>query len=412
MLGYVEMVEAVVWIQTDVESSVSLRYWPIDDKTNSSTVTTTTLNAEARTAHFLCAPLAPGVTYNYEIFIGEDAQSFDRPLQFTAQELWQWRSDPPTFTMAAGSCAYINEEKFDRPGTPYGGDYQIFESIVTKDPDMMLWLGDNIYLREPDWYTKTGYHHRYTHTRSCPEMQSLLSHCPNYAVIDDHDFGPNNGDGSFINKSIALDAFQTFWANPSYGLDGEPGTTTQFTFVDVDFFLLDNRTERVNSGIKGVKEAVIGKDQRKWLIQALSNSTATYKIVAIGGQVINDVAIYENLAQYPEERTEILEGIDENKITGVIFLTGDRHHSELSMKKLAGGIKVYDLTVSPLTSTTYDHSTEPNTHRIKGTYYGGRAFSTLTFETKEGVRQVCLRLFDSNGKLIWEKILNPSDFKS
>ena len=59
--------------------------------------------------------------------------------------------DPPAFSFVTGSCAFINEAKYDRPGKPYGGGYEIFESMAADDPDMMLWLGDNIYLREVDF---------------------------------------------------------------------------------------------------------------------------------------------------------------------------------------------------------------------------------------------------------------------
>ena len=37
----------------------------------------------------------------------------------------------------------------------------------------MLWLGDNVYFREPD-DSKTGVYHRYTHDKSTEELQGLL----------------------------------------------------------------------------------------------------------------------------------------------------------------------------------------------------------------------------------------------
>ena len=76
----------------------------------------------------------------------------------------------PDFRLATGSCTYINEPELDRPGKPYGGDYQIFDAMVAQKPDLMVWLGDNAYLREADWSTRTGIYHRYSHTRSAPEL--------------------------------------------------------------------------------------------------------------------------------------------------------------------------------------------------------------------------------------------------
>ena len=51
----------------------------------------------------------------------------------------------------------------------------------------MLWLGDNVYLRE-DFHGQQSIYDRYTHT-STPEMANLLSSASNYAIWDDHDYG-------------------------------------------------------------------------------------------------------------------------------------------------------------------------------------------------------------------------------
>ena len=85
--------------------------------------------------------------------------------------------------------------------------------MAADDPDMMLWLGDNIYLREVDFQSYEGFLHRYTHARETPEMKNLLKACPNYAIWDDHDFGPNDSDGSWVHADWSREAFQTFWSN-------------------------------------------------------------------------------------------------------------------------------------------------------------------------------------------------------
>jgi hypothetical protein len=124
---------------------------------------------------------------------------------------------------ATGSCAYINEAAYDRPGNPYGSEYEIFEAINESKPDFMIWLGDNMYLREPDWNSWTGITKRWTHSRSVPEMQPLLASAHHYAIWDDHDYGPNNSDRGWWNKNQTYEAFQLFWANPSYGIGDMKG---------------------------------------------------------------------------------------------------------------------------------------------------------------------------------------------
>ena len=159
----------------------------------------------------------------------------------------------------------------------------------------MLWLGDNVYFREPD-DSRTGIYNRYTHDRALNELQPLLGSVHHYAIWDDHDYGPNNSDRSFIHKDITYQAFQDFWANPSYGIENKGGITTQFRWSDIDFFLMDNRYFRTPQNRKHIYKEILGKEQVEWLIDALLNSKAPFKIIAIGGQFLNSESIYENLS--------------------------------------------------------------------------------------------------------------------
>lgn len=76
----------------------------------------------------------------------------------------------------------------------------------------------------------------------------------------------------------------------------------------------------------------------RWIrsIRALKASSAPFKLVAIGSQVLNDAADYENYATMPQERAELLRRIEEEGIHGVLLL-GDRHFTELSEVKLKDG---------------------------------------------------------------------------
>lgn len=403
MLGYVEMREALIWVQTETPTTVELTYHPIDDESAAVSLWKETKREEANTAHFVLEYLLPGEEYFYYFTIHGEVFSLNS-YSFKTQPLWQYRTEPPAFTFATGSCAYINEERFDRSGPGYGGDYRIFETMASLNPDMMLWLGDNIYLRTPDVGSRSGIHHRYTHTRQVPELQKLLVTCPNYAIWDDHDYGPNDADRSFIHKDWTLEAFKLFWGNPSYGIPGQEGITSQFTFGDADFFLMDNRYYRSNYHLSNSEHQIWGEEQVDWLIEALKYSKAPFKFVATGGQFLSDAALYENHAQYETERQEVLSRIAREKIKGVVFLTGDRHHTELS-KTTMNGIDLYDLTASPLTSTSYDHSAEPNTLRVEDTIVGERNFCTLTIDGPRKERVLTIRCYDTEGKELWNQII-------
>jgi len=404
MIGHVSMRSAQLWIQTNHEADVQVRYAPVGSDVEVSTPVQRTHQESAFTAHVNLDGLEPGTSYSVSFVV--DGEPLVESVEVRTQVLWDYRMDPPAFKFVTGSCAYINEEAYDRPGRPYGGGYEIFESMAAEAPDMMLWLGDNIYLREVDFQSYSGFLHRYTHTRSTPEMANLLKVCPNYAIWDDHDFGPNDSDGSWVHADWSRESFKTFWSNPSYGLPEAPRCiSTAFRFVDMEFFLLDNRTYRVNHYNKTNDPQVLGQDQIDWLIQALRKSRAPYKFVVVGGQVLSDAAVYENVAQFPSERQQILERLEAEDIRGVVFLSGDRHTTELSELTLANGRKVYDLTVSPLTSGPGHARDEPNTLRVEGTYVEQRNYAVLSFAGPRKDRTCTIEVKGTDGTSLWKRDL-------
>jgi alkaline phosphatase D len=213
MLGYVDMKEVMLWAQTTQSAKVYFEYWPTDkpNEKHKTAVVKTEKNA-GYTAHCIADELEPGIAYTYRLRINGKSIARPYPTTFKTQSLWQWRTDPPAFSVATGSCNYVNETQYDRPGKPYGDAHRIFTNIAAQHPDLMVWLGDNTYLREVDWNTRSGMYHRYTHSRSLPEMQPLLASTAQYAIWDDHDYGPNDADATWVHKDIALDVFKDFGA--------------------------------------------------------------------------------------------------------------------------------------------------------------------------------------------------------
>lgn len=411
MLGYNEMREVLLWVQTQSAAEVQFAYWEAGrEQEKRYTKTVTTAPEGAYTAKGI-AVVEPGRQYEYQLLINQQAVALPYPTVFTAQPLL--RSDDehlPDFRIALGSCTNVLDPAYDDPDPEFSARYQIFTSIYQQSPDLMLWLGDNIYLGDPDWYTRTGIFHRYTHTRSIAELQPLLAAAHHYAISDDHDFGPNDSDRSFIHKDKTLEAFELFWGNPTFGLPGVAGAISFFRYLDIDFFLLDNRYHRSPNNRTTGARTVLGKEQLEWLIDALTYSKAPYKMVLIGGQVLNTAAVFENYANhYPEERQYLLRRIEEENITGVLFLSGDRHHSELSRYVNNRGNAVYDLTISPLTSRSYDAEDEPNRLRIPGTQVGIQNFGIIQVTGPREARRLEIEVRDTRGSLLWQYTIPPDN---
>jgi alkaline phosphatase D len=276
----------------------------------------------------------------------------------------------------------------------------------------MLWLGDNIYLREADWTSPRGIAARYAHARAMPHLQPLLGAVHHAATWDDHDYGPNDSDRSFPLKNRAREVFDLYWSNPpfdAYDPAEGPGVYRHFSWSDVDFFLLDNRTFRapVNAP-DGPDKALLGDAQTRWLLDALTASRAPFKVVVSGTQVLNPLAIQENWARHPDARQALLDALRARRVEGVVFLSGDRHHSELIRLDLPGLYPLYDFTSSPLTAGVGDGD-PPHPARVEGTMLRERSFGMLTIEGARGARTLTLQALSAGGEVRWTHTLRAQD---
>lgn len=414
MVGYATMREVALWAQTEGPADVHAVYW--DTASPGTRFSTDTVRTRAETAHVArlrAAPLEPGRTYRYEVHVEGRRIERPYPLRFQSLELWQWRQDPPPFRMALGSCAYVNEPRYDRPGEPYGGGYEIFRAIHEARPDAMLWLGDNTYLREADWNSRTGILHRYSHTRALEELQPLLASTHHYAIWDDHDYGPDNSDRSFWNKELTREAFRLFWPSPCpNGIAGVGGTACTFRWSDVRFFLLDNRWHRApNDRLTGPKP-MLGDAQIEWLVDALVSSRATFNVVAIGSQVLNPVHDNENYSRYPAERARLLERIRQEGVEGVVFLSGDRHVTEISRLDRPDSYPLYEFTISPLTASVDEEAVgEPNFRRVEGTQVDERNFAVMEVTGPREDRVMSITIHDRTGGELWSRSLRAAELR-
>ncbi len=418
MIGRVNKTDVKLWVQTKKKARVSFKYWEKAKPANvHQTESKTTQKSDAYIAKFIIDGLKPNTTYAYRLYINKKEVKFSYATEFTTQDVWLWHHAPADFSFAFGSGAYINDPVFDRSGRPYGGQYEIYQNIAYKKPNFMIWDGDNTYLRQNEWDSKSGMIYRYTHDWSIPEKQQLFATVPHYAIVDDHDFGPNDSDGSFWNKDNALKIFDLFWANPDY-VSGLKSATSQFSYNDAEFFLLDNRYYRDPNTLKSKDhKTILGKKQLEWLKKALVFSKARFKFIVMGGQFLNTARAYETYSNhgFDKERLDIIDFIYAEGLKNVIFLTGDRHMTEISLLDNGKNFpKIWDITVSPFTSGPNTHAeNEPNRLRIPNSLIEVRNFAIFKLEGKGKDRHIKINFYDQKGKLIKDfTIKQDSDYQA
>lgn len=321
------------------------------------------------------------------------------------------QKQPNSFSFLTGSCAYINPAASDTSYTMYMGEPSMFYTMSRKDADFMLWLGDNWYMGPEDYNTPEGVMDRAHYTRKVKEMQPLVrKKWKEYAIWDDHDYGPDQSHENYALKKVARQAFIETWKdNPSFGENNE-GIYTSFRKEDVLFILLDDRWWRDDDVLLDYKffrpnkrKRMFGKQQMAWLKRTLlQDSTATFKIIASGSQILNPWSTQDCMSHYPIEYNELLSFISDNHLSGVLFLTGDRHYSEIVKVDRKNRYPLYDITVSPLTS-----SIEPvkgreknNKYRVKNSLIETHNFARISVSGNASNRKLGFDFFDKYGKLL------------
>lgn len=422
LLGYSEHREVLVWIEVEAAREVALTYWPEQSpeaRRVIERVPPAPHPAGGAIVKFRPSLLEPGQTYSYSLAIDGETLTFPFPLTFRTRSLWEWRGPPPDLSFLTGSCAYQNDPLYDRPGTPYGKGMEIFHHMAENDADFMVWLGDNLYLREVDWSSVSGIWSRYQKDRRSPDLQKLLATKHHWAIWDDHDFGPDNSNRSFEHKETTLAAFNAYWGNPTAGEAGNPGTYTKFFRGDAAFILLDNRTYRDDSQLDEAThpdKTMYGPAQLDWLkqslLQAQQSGHYTFKFIATGSQFLQNNSIRgESANLYRRERKEIIDFIRTQEITGVVFLTGDVHTTVLQSHDLPGLYPLYELTASPFSSGVSKSrlpfiQSDPN--RIDGTVVADQNYCRIDIQGTPDERTLIIRCFDKTNTLRWTHSLTAS----
>ena len=419
--GNVELRTATIWLEVNAEvKDVVVKYYDTSKpKLQQAVAYKGALGQSFNPLKIELNGLKFATTYQYEIWLNGKLQSIPFNTLFTTKDLWQWRKPAPDFSFLTGSCAYFNEPAFDRPGKPYGGDSTIFSTMAKTPANFHIWLGDNWYTREVDYSSAWGLNYRASHDRAQKILQPFMAAMPQYAIWDDHDYGPNDAGKSYLLKQESRNVFNNYFLNPTCGENGQ-GIYTQFSYGDVDFFLTDDRYFRAEedladsvNGQPNSEKTYFGPQQMTWLKNALLFSKAPFKIIVSGSQMLNPLNKYECMQHYSYEYDELMQFLLHQKINGVIFLTGDRHHSEVIRMKRENAYPLFDITVSPLTSGVSKASgaESNNPSREANTLVEAQNFGKISISGKKNERELEVTFIGIKGEILGNWTVSEKELK-
>jgi alkaline phosphatase D len=334
--------------------------------------------------------------------------------------------------IAFGSCA------------DQGRPQPIWQPILATKPQLFLFIGDNMYAdlkREggktaglKKQTTPQDLKEAYEGLANQPGYQKLLKACPVLSTWDDHDYGLNDSGTEYPHKKVSQEMFLDFFGVAKDSLRrqregvyhaevfGPPEQRVQIILLDTRYFRspLKRRPKSVpgegpyviNPDAAGT---VLGDAQWKWLEEQLK-VPAKLRIVASSIQVVSEEHGWEKWMNLPHERDRLFKLIGDTKAGGIVFISGDRHHAELSMMDGGVGYPLYDLTSSGLNQGFSKwRGPETNRHRVATMPYGNN-FGVITIDWDKKDPLVRLQIRDEIGDMIFQErvplsVLQPGTFK-
>jgi alkaline phosphatase D len=399
MTGAVTATTAEMLVMTETNTPLMVKYWSADNDTVTAFFQYSDIDTISKLQvhyfKFQLKSLQANTKYQVHFYLNKKNQ---KPDAFNAFQTAPLQGQIKDFTFQIGSCTAPFKGWF-YPVRPYN---RIFDAMTEQPADFMIWMGDNVYYLLGEWNDYNKMVKKNLDYRTNKKISRFLNSRPQYATWDDHDFGPNNSVGGFENKHESYDIFKKFWANGSYGLDSVAGIFKHFSYADADFFILDSRYNREDS------VQMFGKSQMNWLKAGLKKSTANFKFIISGTQVL-PLNRGEHFENYPEEKAGFMAFLKKEKIEGVIFLSGDTHYAELTKIPRKDTYPLYEMTSSALTSAYFPGGKSDNLYRVPNTFWHKRNFGKIKIEGTTGNRICYLELYNNRGEMIWRHGIEASE---
>ncbi len=297
--------------------------------------------------------------------------------------LCQFCSAEELTRIAFGSCSHQ-----DKP-------QPIWNEVLASDPDLFIFLGDNIYGDTDDPNVLSN---KYQTLYQQAGIKKLLTTTEVIAIWDDHDYWRNDSGKEYPAKEASRQVMLDFWGEPagterrlrdtgiytSY-IYGERGRRVQVILLDLRW----NRTELTevqdparrkerSAANQGPYDAalnanaeMLGEEQWLWFEEQLKVE-ADLRLIGSSIQLLAEFTGWETWANFPKDRQRFFELIESYQHEPIVILSGDVHWSEFSrIDETANGWPLLEITSSGLTEEW--KAISPNRHRV------GEAFAVANF---------------------------------
>ena len=276
---------------------------------------------------------------------------------------------------------------------------RIMTAVLDARPDLFLMMGDNVY-GDVSGAEMRELVQAYRQLGEASRVTELRGRVPVLATWDDHDYGANDADGSFVHKKASRRIFREFWG-PAAGPDGgeeagiyhahvfgPPGARVQVILLDTRYFRspfaerprADQLRDR--GGGKYVPDqaqdkTMLGAAQWRWL-EAELRKPADLRILVSSIQVLAESHGWERWGHLPRERQRLFDLIRTTGARGVVVVSGDRHRAAIYRRTDVGPQPLVEVTSSSL-NRPFSAADPPDAGRRQD-MYGAENFGLIEID--------------------------------
>jgi phosphodiesterase/alkaline phosphatase D-like protein len=221
----------------------------------------------------------------------------------------------------------------------------LVDAVIAAAPDFVLSIGDFPYTDNgPPAQTVAEYRERHIELRVHPPIRALLGSCGLWGIYDDHEVR-NDWDGrTRLDEPARYAAAVQVWDEffPQRAPAGEVRYRRWRWGAHLECFLLDCRRFRsANKAVDDANKTMLGAEQHRWMVDAVTGSTATFKLILVS--VPLDFGIGDDhWASFRTERDAMFAALVGTP--GVVFVSGDQHF--FASHRHAFGIR--EMQIGPL----------------------------------------------------------------
>jgi phosphodiesterase/alkaline phosphatase D-like protein len=219
-------------------------------------------------------------------------------------------------------------------------EYEVWKQIEGEQPDVLLLLGDNVYLpKDVDPYEidmlQSSLEQQYDRLLSDPNFNSLKTFMANgdrpmAALYDDHDSIGEDTRWPELTLEMRKAVQSVFFHKMKFASVGD---TLYRTFIVglVRFVMLDTRSYRTHEA--STLDDLLGSNQTDWLRSELSKNSPTRYTLICSGITFHRYGLLVSAGWFfhPDAKNELHALIADK--SGYLFLSGDIHDNHLKEKK-------------------------------------------------------------------------------